>query len=28
LRDRCKYKYELGESGDGNCRRYHEECRR
>lgn len=26
LRDRCKFKYELGKSGDGNCRRYQEEC--
>jgi hypothetical protein len=26
LRERCKYKYELGEAGDGNCRRYREEC--
>jgi hypothetical protein len=26
LRERCKYKYELGEAGEGNCRRYREEC--
>jgi hypothetical protein len=26
LRIRCQYKYELGEQGEGNCRRYREEC--
>jgi hypothetical protein len=26
LRWACKYKYELGEAGQGNCRRYREEC--
>jgi hypothetical protein len=26
LRYKCQYKYELGEEGDGNCRRYREEC--
>jgi hypothetical protein len=26
LRARCQYKYELGEVGEGNCRRYREEC--
>jgi hypothetical protein len=26
LRYRCQYKYELGEEGEGNCRRYREEC--
>jgi hypothetical protein len=26
LRVRCKYKYELGEEGDGNCRRWREQC--
>jgi hypothetical protein len=26
LRLRCRYKYELGEEGEGNCRRWREEC--
>ena len=26
LRERCRFKYELGEAGEGNCRRYREEC--
>jgi len=26
LRYHCEHKYELGESGEGNCRRYKEEC--
>jgi hypothetical protein len=28
LRFRCEHKYELGEVGEGNCRRYRIECRR
>jgi hypothetical protein len=26
LRWACKHKYELGEAGEGNCRRYRREC--
>ena len=26
LRWRCEHKYELGQEGEGNCRRYREEC--
>ena len=26
LRHACKYKYERGEAGKGNCRRYRNEC--
>ncbi len=26
LRYRCNHKEELGQEGQGNCRRYHEEC--
>ena len=26
LRWRCEHKNELGQEGEGNCRRYHEEC--
>lgn len=28
LRYRCEHKSELGEWGEGNCRRYHSECGR
>jgi hypothetical protein len=27
LRYACEYKHRLGEGGEGNCRRYREECR-
>jgi hypothetical protein len=26
LRWKCEHKYELGQEGEGNCRRYREEC--
>lgn len=26
LRNACKYKHERGEEGEGNCRRYRQEC--
>jgi hypothetical protein len=28
LRRACEFKHERGEEGEGNCRRYREECRR
>jgi len=27
LRWKCEHKYELGQEGEGNCRRFREECR-